>query len=108
MINGRAIGAAKEADSRLLRRTESENVFQAAHRPGHFTAVESPGKRQPWPFLVLITEISSLLERLVMINAENALCHRRIEDQSPNLRSKVAGARVTYGRVRLEASQIWR
>src|SRR5579875_2872938 len=72
MYQGSALVATIEANCGLLIGIERQSVCKIRYRTGHFATVETPDELCPNPvFAVLVAQITSLLIRLVMIDAEN-------------------------------------
>src|SRR5690242_126898 len=66
--------AAKESDGMLLVRRQRQCRCQVRNMSRNLSAVIAPRERHPWSaLLMLIADITGLLERLVMVDAEHAL-----------------------------------
>lgn len=105
---GRTI--ASQADVYLLRRCEFHGRCRVGNAGYHQSAVVTPYESPPNPILpALIAKVGSLLERLIVIDAEHTW-HRgsTLEDQATVLRRKITSSRVPECRVGLEAVDVHR
>src|SRR5206468_12402176 len=70
-------GTAKQADLRLLVWSEGQCGFKVGNAASHQTAVVAPGEGHVrfdlLQLMELVLQMSGLLKRLVMVNAEDAL-----------------------------------
>ena len=65
--------AAMQANHGLFVSTQGEGAGQVGHRSGHQPAVVTPGEDRVGTLLILITKVGSLLEGLVVVDAEGAI-----------------------------------
>src|SRR6266481_5776156 len=90
--------SAKETYLRLLIRRESQRGSEVRHRTRHKATVIAPGesyvRRNSLPLLDLVLHLCCLLERLVVVDAEDAYRQVGVEEQAAALRREVSCARV--------------
>src|SRR5262249_53485635 len=104
---GSAPIAAEESDGSLLISGERQSVIEASDRARDQPAVVPPGKCHPRAGLPkLIAQMCSLLEGLIVIDAENRGIDRGIESQAAVLRAEVARPGMTHRRIPLKPVNI--
>ena len=107
MNHGGNFGPAKETNIGLLSRCEREGVSKISNGTCYFTAVKAPSKGRPWAvFLVLISQVRSLLKSLIVIDAKGTHIEWRIEDEAAGFRAEEPSAGMTERCVRLKSMQV--
>src|SRR5271155_4535868 len=103
MRQSRRHASARRTNLLLLVRRQHEHIAQSLHIAGDLAAVVSPGECRPRSALAeLVTQITSLLKLLIVIDAKHASVDRRVENQAALLRSEESRARMPHGHERRE------